>query len=112
MPHFWIRHSAGKNRPTKWVLQYLRNFTEATLKNSFAAGAIKRLLKETPCPWILLSYSSGGRAAAEELNESIERYGKLVEIIKENVTSSMKWTHRWARELNEPNKEFLFLIRK
>ncbi len=81
-----------------------------------AAEAIERLLKETPCPWILLSYSSGGRAAAGELNEVIENCGKLVEIVevdyKKNVMSSMRWTHQWARELEEPNKEFLFLIRK
>ena len=58
------------------------------------AEAIERLLKETPCPWILLSYSSEGRAAAEELNEAIEKYGKLVEIVevdyKKNVISSIK----------------------
>lgn len=47
-----------------------------------AAEAIERLLKETHCPWILLSYSSGGRAAAGELNEAIEKHGKLVEIVE------------------------------
>ena len=59
-----------------------------------AAEAIERLLKETHCPWILFSYSSGGRAAAGELNEAIEKHGKLVEIVevdyKKNVMSSMK----------------------
>ena len=58
-----------------------------------ATEAIERLLKETLCPWILLSYSSRGRAAAEELNEAMEKHGKLVETVevdyKKNVMSSM-----------------------
>lgn len=81
-----------------------------------ATEAIERLLKEILCPWILLSYSSRGRAAAEELNEAIEKHEKLVEIVevdyKKNVMPSMKWTHQWARKLRESNREFLFLIRK
>lgn len=81
-----------------------------------ATEAIERLLKETLCPCILLSYSSRGRAAAGELNKAIEKHGKLVEIVevdyKKNVMSSMLWTHQWVREIEKPNKEFLFLIRK
>ena len=81
-----------------------------------ATESIERLLKETPCSWILLSYSSGGRAAAGELNEMMENHGRLMEIAevdyKKNAMSSMRWTHQWAQEIEKPNKEFLLLLRK
>ena len=38
--------------------------------------AIERLLRQTKCRHIILSYSSGGRATAEELNEVIKQFGK------------------------------------
>ncbi len=78
--------------------------------------AIERLLQETPCPWILLSYSSGGRATAEELNEVIKNNGDLVDTVeisyKKNVMAAMKWTNEWLREAEQPNREFLFLINR
>ncbi len=53
---------------------------------------------------------------SQELNEVIENCGKLVEIVEvdytKNIMSFMRWTRQWARELEEPNKEFLFLIRE
>ncbi len=81
-----------------------------------AVESIKQLLKETPCRWVILSYSSGGRATAYELNESIKAFGRLVDIVEihyqRNVMSKMKWTNEWLRDANEPNREFLFLIEK
>ncbi len=80
------------------------------------AEAIERLLRETPCRWILLSYSSGGRATAEELNEVIKSNGHIVDTVevdyKRNVMAAMKWTNEWLKDAQEPNREFLFLIRK
>jgi adenine-specific DNA-methyltransferase len=81
-----------------------------------AVEAIGRLLKETRAKHIILSYSSGGRATAEELNEVIGRAGTLVELTeidyKRNVMADMRWTNEWLRDAESPNKEFLFLIRK
>ena len=78
--------------------------------------AIERLLRETRCRHIILSYSSGGRATAEELNEVIRSAGKLVEVVevdyKRNVMSGMRWTHEWVRDAEQRNREFLFLIEK
>lgn len=78
--------------------------------------AIERLIKETPCKWIILSYSSGGRATANELNEVMNDNGELVETIeldyKKNVMASMKWTNEWLRDAEAPNREFLFLLKK
>jgi adenine-specific DNA-methyltransferase len=64
----------------------------------------------------LLSYSSGGRATAEELNEVLRAHGKILEVkeidYKKNVMAGMKWTKDWIRDTEEKNVEFLFLMRK
>ena len=77
--------------------------------------AIERLLQQTKCAHIILSYSSGGRATAEELNDVIRRAGELVEVVevdyKRNVMGGMRWTNEWVRDAEQPNREFLFLIR-
>jgi adenine-specific DNA-methyltransferase len=81
-----------------------------------AVCAIDRLLKMTNARWIILSYSSGGRATADELNDVVRRNGRLLEVIeidyKKNVMAGMKWTNEWLRDAEEPNREFLFLIEK
>lgn len=81
-----------------------------------AVEAIERLVVETRARWILLSYSSGGRATADELYQVLEQAGTIVEITevdhKRNVMSGMTWTHDWVREAQQPNREFLFLIDK
>ncbi|HET7286043.1 MAG TPA: hypothetical protein VFI71_01190, partial [Pyrinomonadaceae bacterium] len=75
-----------------------------------------RLLKQTNSRHIILSYSSGGRATAEELNDVINSSGKLLEVIeidyKRNVMGGMRWTHEWVRDAEEKNREFLFLIER
>lgn len=79
-------------------------------------AAIERLLKLTRAKHIILSYSSGGRATASELNDVIRSSGKLLEVIevdyRRNVMGGMRWTHEWVRDADEPNREFLFLIGK
>jgi adenine-specific DNA-methyltransferase len=63
-----------------------------------------------------LSYSSGGRATAVELNEVIRNDGKLIEVVdvdyKRNVMGGMCWTNEWINDAAETNREFLFLIEK
>ncbi|MGC2444003.1 DNA adenine methylase [Candidatus Binatus sp.] len=79
-----------------------------------AVEAIRRLLASTRSKHIILSYSSGGRATSEELNEAIESCGRLLEVVeiayKRNVMAGMKWTNEWLKDADEPNREFLFLI--
>ena len=78
--------------------------------------AIERLLQMTRAKHIILSYSSGGRATAEELNEVINSVGRLAEVLeidyRKNVMAGMRWTNEWVSEAEMPNKEFLFLIEK
>jgi adenine-specific DNA-methyltransferase len=79
-----------------------------------AVEAIRKLLTSTRSKYIILSYSSGGRATSEELNEAIESCGRLLEVVevdhKRNVMADMKWTKEWLRDAEAPNREFLFLI--
>ena len=81
-----------------------------------AVAAIERLLTMTRARWIILSYSSGGRVTANELNEVVCQSGHLHKVVeldyKKNVMAGMKWTNEWLRDAEEPNKEFLFLIEK
>jgi adenine-specific DNA-methyltransferase len=78
--------------------------------------AIEKLIKQTPANYIILSYSSGGRATANELNDVLNSYGKLIEVkkinYKKNVMSTMKWTNDWTKEIDEDNFEYLFLMEK
>jgi adenine-specific DNA-methyltransferase len=78
--------------------------------------AIEKLIKQTRANYIILSYSSGGRAAASELNEVLSGYGIITEIkkinYKKNVMATMKWTHDWIKKIEEDNFEYLFLMEK
>lgn len=81
-----------------------------------AVEAIERLINSTAARWVILSYSSGGRATAEEINDILSRNGTLVDVVKvdyrRNVMAGMKWTDEWLRDTEIPNTEFLFLIDK
>jgi adenine-specific DNA-methyltransferase len=50
------------------------------------------------------------------LNEVIESCGRLLEVVevdyKRNVMADMKWTNKWLRDAEAPNREFLFLIER
>ena len=79
-----------------------------------AVEAIERLIRNTRARWIILSYSSDGRATAGELNAILQDNSSLVEVVeidyKRNVMAGMKWTHDWVQDADVPNREFLFLI--
>ena len=81
-----------------------------------AVEAINNLIAATSARWIVLSYSSGGRATAQELDSILQGNGKLTDVIaidyKRNVMANMKWTHQWVRESEKPNREFVFLLEK
>ena len=81
-----------------------------------ALKAIERLIKECPSPYILLSYSNGGRAGKEEIREIINKQCKKVQIFsmdyKRNVMAGMRWTYDWTKTNEIKNTEFLFLMEK
>jgi adenine-specific DNA-methyltransferase len=81
-----------------------------------ALDAIQRMLSATQARHIILSYSSGGRATAEQLNDVISSVGQVIELMeidyRKNVMADMRWTNQWVADAESPNKEFLFLIKK
>ena len=81
-----------------------------------AVEAIERLIRRVQAKFVILSYSSGGRATADELNEVIRANGTLLDVIeidyKKNVMAGMCWTNEWLSDAELPNREFLFLIEK
>ncbi len=81
-----------------------------------AVQAIAKLIQEIQARWILLSYSSGGRATAQQLNGVMQDNGKLLAVLeldyKKNVMAGMRWTHKWVNAAEAPNREFLFLLEK
>ncbi len=91
-------------------------FRKSETGRFIAVEAIERLLQQTQARHIILSYSSGGRATAQELNDVINRAGQLIEVVeidyKRNVMGGMRWTNEWVREAETTNKEFLFLLEK
>lgn len=82
-----------------------------------AVKAIENLIAKTSAKHIILSYSSGGRATAEELHNILSNSGEMLESVKidyrKNVMAAMRWTNEWTRGATENGfREFLFLIRK
>ncbi len=80
-----------------------------------AMNAIKKLIRATKSRYILLSYSSGGRATKEELYAILNDSGKLLKAVeidyKKNVMSGMRWTNDWITA-DGKYLEYLFLLEK
>lgn len=83
--------------------------------NFIAMQAIKRLIESTKAQYILLSYSSGGRATKEELHSILNASGKLLRAVeidyKKNVMGAMRWTNEWINS-DGAYREYLFLLEK
>lgn len=81
-----------------------------------AVKAIGKLISEVQSRFVILSYSSGGRATAENLGDAIGSVGKIIKVkeidYKRNVMAGMRWTNEWIRDAEDKNLEFLFLIDK
>jgi len=85
-------------------------------RGSFIAmEAIRTLIQNTNARYVLLSYSSGGRATKEELTNILNESGDVLKVIeidyKKNIMSSMRWTNEWINS-DGAHKEYLFLMEK
>jgi adenine-specific DNA-methyltransferase len=78
--------------------------------------AIEKLIKNTQTPYVVLSYSSGGRATAQELTDILSDNGEVIDLVeishKKHVMAHMKWTNDWLRDADAENLEYLFLLKK
>ncbi len=115
-PNLFGKASRRRDTSDKVAASVFEEFRRNGKGQHIAVEAIEKLIKATQARWIILSYSSGGRATADELNDVVRSNGKLLEVVKinykRNVMAGMKWTNEWLRDSEKPNREFLFLIEK
>ena len=115
-PDLFGKAARRKDTSDRLAATDFEDFRRSQSGRFIAVEAIDRLIRETRARWIVLSYSSGGRATAIELDEILHSRGVLREVVKvnykRNVMATMKWTDEWARESDAPNYEFLFLLEK
>lgn len=115
-PDLFGKANRRKDTSDKVATSVFEDFRRADGGRFVAVEAIARLIAATQARWIILSYSSGGRATTEELHDVMRSNGKLLHAVdisyKKNVMAGMKWTNEWLRDAEEPNREFLFLIEK
>ena len=80
-----------------------------------AMKALERLIQVTKSRYILLSYSSGGRAAKSDLTDILSSSGRLLKAVeidyRHNIQSQMRWTNEWVNS-DGKHKEYLFLVEK
>lgn len=83
--------------------------------NFVAMQAIKELVEQINSHYVLLSYSSGGRATKEELYDILQSNGSVIDVreidYKKNVMSNMRWTNEWVNS-DGKHREYLFLLEK
>lgn len=81
-----------------------------------ALDALAKLLQSVEAKYVMLSYSSGGRATAEEIAHLVRSTGKLLAVreinYRRNIMAQMCWTNEWKPEEEKKNIEYLFLMRK
>jgi adenine-specific DNA-methyltransferase len=115
-PNLFGKANRRKDTSDKLAISVFEEFRRNASGRFIAVEAIEKLIKATQARWIILSYSSGGRATAEELNEVMRSNGRLLDVVeldyKKNVMSGMKWTNEWLRDAEQRNREFLFLLEK
>ena len=83
--------------------------------NFIAMNAIKEMIQKTKAKYIMLSYSSGGRATMEQLSDIMNSCGTLIKTIsinhKKNVMANMCWTNDWSVK-DDSNQEYIFILKK
>ncbi|HLP04123.1 MAG TPA: DNA adenine methylase [Paludibacter sp.] len=80
-----------------------------------AIEALRELISKTNARYLMLSYSSGGRATKQQLLDIINDSGNLKEIrmidYKKNIMSQMRSTNEWIGN-DGKHHEYLFLMEK
>jgi len=127
--HFWttvVRHDkpeifgrANRREDSRDTMatSVFEDYKKSENGRFFALEALQELIKTTNARYVLLSYSSGGRATKEQLIDLIANLGTLKELRKidyrKNVMSNMRSTNKWLKENDEEaHYEYLFLMEK
>ena len=115
-PDLFGKAKRRKDTSDPFAASVFEEFRRNDDEQFIAVDAIAKLIRETQARWILLSYSSGGRATAQQLNDVMQNNGELIATVeldyKKNVMAGMRWTDEWINAAEKPNREFLFLLEK
>jgi adenine-specific DNA-methyltransferase len=115
-PELFGKAKRRKDTSDTTASSIFEEFRKSDAGKFLAVEAIEKLIKQTDAKHVILSYSSSGKATAENLHEILQKAGEMIDFIKidyrKNVMASMRWTNNWIRDGGEPNQEFLFLIKK
>ncbi|KFI48058.1 DNA adenine methylase [Bifidobacterium biavatii] len=115
-PELFGKANRRKDSSDKVAASVFEEYRKGPDGRYIAVDAIERLIRSVRARWVLLSYSSGGRATADELVDVLSANGRIVTVreidYKRNVMADMRWTDEWARSLDEPNREFIFVVDK
>ena len=91
------------------------SFKKSTRGHFVAMEALEQLIMRTQAHYVVLSYSSGGRATKQDLLDILTSNGKLTAMLeidyKKNVMSKMTWTNQWINTPC-PHREYLFVLEK
>ena len=114
-PQLFGKASRREDSRDNQVGSVFEEFRKNETGDFLAMEALKKLVAETNTHYLLLSYSSGGRATKQQLLDIISESGKLIDIkaidYKKNVMSNMRSTNEWINAVDKHN-EYLFLMEK
>lgn len=125
--HFWktvilndkpeVFGKASRRTDTRDELCYspFEDFRKDEYGKHFSMVALDKLITNSNCEHLVLSYSSGGRTTKEELFDILNTRGDLIRFVefdyRKNVMSSMSWTKEWLNG-DDKHTEYLFLLKK
>ncbi len=115
-PHIFGKAKRRLDSSDRVAASLFEEFRRDSDGQFIAVKAIGRMLESVNARHVILSYSSGGRGTASELDSVIRRTGKLLDVMeidyRRNVMAGMRWTNEWVRDADLPNREFMFLVEK
>lgn len=107
------RRSDAGDRVASSVFEEFRKDEEG---NFIAVNAIQQAIQKCRSRYVLLSYSSGGRATKEQLLSIMSEAGRKTSVFaidhRRNVMANMRWTNDWSRDVSAEHSEYLFLIER
>lgn len=110
--------AAGRREDTRDTIAItpFEDFRKDSDGKYIALSAIDKMLSSINTKYLMLSYSSGGRATAAELNDVIRLHGDLIKTVmidyRKHIMASMAWTKEWISKTSDSHKEFIFVIEK
>ncbi len=114
-PQVFGRASRREDSRDKVSASVFEDFRVDDQGHHLAMDAIDRMIRETKAHYVLLSYSSSGRATRDELLDILNDNGRITEVLSldhaNHIMARMQWTRKWLNA-DADHKEYLFLLEK